>query len=145
MGKKNKDKKQEKLFDLLERIDDTWLDNIGIGPVSQFEAMTKVDFDYFWRRLLNVIPAVDEYGNEVFNEDGSTKMVKDPEAEFNPAPIPNKTRCLAVIVWLRNRDLVDGLTVPQIEEEISYKQLWELLREAPAEDDDDAAEDELPL
>ena len=95
--------------------------------VHQFEKMTKVDYDYFWRRISPHIPATDEYGNEILDDQGEVVMVPDPEAWNNPQPIPNKTKCLATLVWMANRDRVPGLTVTRIESELTYGELWELL------------------
>ena len=119
--------KTERLIDRLEPLTAARLKAFTIGEVNQFEKMNGVDFDFFWRKLFPVVPKVDEHGFEQFDKDGNPILVADPEAADKPQPIPNKTNCLATIVWLINREHIEGLTVSQLYDEVSYAELWGLL------------------
>ena len=116
---------EPRLADRLRPFTPEFLDNISMGEVHQFEVMTKVDFDYFLRRINPQIQATDEFGHPVWEEDGETPvMIPDPEAANNPQPIPNKTKCLGTLVWLVNRKHIPGLTVQKVEEQLTYRELW---------------------
>lgn len=127
--------KTERLIDRLKPLTAARLKAFTIGEVNQFEAMTSVDFDFFWRKMFPMTPKLDEHGFEMFDENGNPILVADQKALDNPQPIPNKTNCLATVVWLVNRDHIEGLTVPQLHDEVSYAELWGLLNQVPEDPD----------
>ena len=102
--KKTDSKWDGELVDSLSKIEKDWVEGIGIGAVTQFESMTKVDFDYFWRRLFPSVVKTDDEGNDVLDDNGDPVWIPDPEAQFNPAPIPHKTKCCLLYTSPSPRD-----------------------------------------
>ena len=135
----------ERLVNRLEPLTAKRLKEFTIGEVNLFEKMTKVDFDFFWRNLMPVTPLLDEHGFEQFDSDGNPILVADKEALKNPQPIPGKTGCLAAIVWLVNRENVEGLTVGRLEAEVSYAEMWSLLNKVTQNPDEVEVEPAIQL